>query len=152
MELEIRTLRAGDAHVLRGVADGVFDAPIDDGLASEFLADPRHHLCVGIENGIVVGFASAVHYVHPDKPPQLWINEVGVSPSHQGRGVGKKVLSALLAIGRELGCSEAWVLTDADNAPARALYRAAGGVETPHIMVSFALGRGDGVPATTSAR
>jgi hypothetical protein len=27
----------------------------------------------------VVGFASAVHYVHPDKAPELWINEVGVA-------------------------------------------------------------------------
>jgi aminoglycoside 6'-N-acetyltransferase I len=150
--VEIRTLRAGEAHALRTVADGVFDAPIDEALASEFLADPRHHLCVAIENGVVVGFASAVHYVHPDKPPQLWINEVGVSPSHQGKGVGKKALSALLAVGRELGCSEAWVLTDTDNATAKALYRAAGGIETPHIMVSFPLSRGDGVPATTSAR
>ena len=26
----------------------------------------------------IVGFASAVHYVHPDKPPELWINEMGV--------------------------------------------------------------------------
>jgi hypothetical protein len=23
---------------------------------------------------VVVGFASAVHYVHPDKAPQMWIN------------------------------------------------------------------------------
>ena len=86
MALEIRVLRAGDEHVLDNVAEGVFDGPIDAALRSEFLRDPRHHLCLGIQDGIVVGFASAVHYVHPDKPPQLWINEVGVSASHQGRG------------------------------------------------------------------
>jgi hypothetical protein len=68
MALEIRVLRAGDEHLLDNVAEGVFDGPIDAALRSEFLRDPRHHLCVGIEDGIVVGFASAVHYVHPDKP------------------------------------------------------------------------------------
>jgi ribosomal protein S18 acetylase RimI-like enzyme len=139
MAIEVRLLRAGDEHVLDRVAAGVFDHRLDAALPAEFLRDPRHHLCVGIEDGAVVGFASAVHYVHPDKPAQLWINEVGVAPSHQGRGIAKRVLRALLDLGRELGCTEAWVLTDQDNAAARALYRSAGGVESAHIMVSFRL-------------
>jgi ribosomal protein S18 acetylase RimI-like enzyme len=140
MALEIRILRAGDERILDNVADGVFDGPVDNALRAEFLRDPRHHLSVGIEDGIVVGFASAVHYVHPDKPPQLWINEVAVSPSHQRKGIAKAVLSALISLGRELGCTEAWVLTDEANAAARALYRSAGGMESAHIMVSFPLG------------
>jgi ribosomal protein S18 acetylase RimI-like enzyme len=140
MALEIRILRAGDEHILDHVADGVFDGPVDDALRSEFLRDPRHHLAVGVANGIVVGFASAIHYVHPDKPPQFWINEVAVAPSHQRKGIAKRVLSALMALGRELGCTEAWVLTDEPNTAARALYRSAGGMETAHIMVSFPLG------------
>jgi ribosomal protein S18 acetylase RimI-like enzyme len=140
MTLEIRILRAGDEHVFDNVADGVFDGSVDHALRSEFLRDPRHHLSVGIENGVVVGFASAVHYVHPDKPPQLWINEVAVAPSHQRRGIAKGVLSALMSVGRELGCTDAWVLTDEGNVAARALYQSAGGMETAHIMVSFPLG------------
>ena len=139
MALEIKILRGGDEHILDNVADGVFDGSIDDALRSEFLRDPRHHLSVAIESGIVVGFASAVHYVHPDKPPQLWINEVGVAPSHQRKGIAKGVLSTLMSVGRELGCTEAWVLTDEGNAAARALYQSAGGAETPHVMVSFPL-------------
>lgn len=140
MALEIRLLRAGDEHVLDSVAEGVFDGPVIDALRSEFLRDPRHHLCVGIEDGIVVGFASAVHYVHPDKPPQLWINEVAVSPAHWRRRIAKAIVAALISVGRELGCTEAWVLTDEPNAAARALYRSAGGSETAHLMVSFPLG------------
>ena len=60
MALEVRILRAGDEFILDSVADGVFDHAIDDALRSEFLCDPRHHLAVAIENGIVVGFASFV--------------------------------------------------------------------------------------------
>jgi GNAT superfamily N-acetyltransferase len=112
METEIRILRAGDEHVLTNVADGVFDHPIDSTLTAEVLRDHRHHLCVGIQEGIVFGFASAVHYVHPDKSSQLWINEVGVSPSHQREGIATALLTALLSLGRELGCTEAWVLTE----------------------------------------
>lgn len=81
-----------------------------------------------------------MHYVHPDKPAQLFINEVGVAESHRGKGVAKAVLAQLLARGKALGCSEAWVLTDEDNAAARGLYRAAGGAETQGVvMVTFPL-------------
>ena len=139
MALEIKTMRAGDEHVLDCVADGVFDGLIDRVLRSEFLRDPRHHLCVGIENGVVVGFASAVHCVHPDKPAQLWINEVGVSPSHRRQGIAREVVSALLSVGQGIGCTKAWVLTEEANVAARALYRSVGGVETSQIMVSMPL-------------
>jgi len=139
--LDIRHLGPDDEPVLRRVAAGVFDHDVDPALASEFLRDPRHHLGVAIEDGSVVGFASGVHYVHPDKPAELWINEVGVAPSHQRRGLGKRLLQAIFARGRELGCREAWVLTSHANGPAVRLYEAAGGVDMadPPVMFTFRL-------------
>ena len=80
-----------------------------------------------------------MHYVHPDKPVELWINEVGVAPSHQRRGIGRKLVELLLERGREFGCQEAWVLTEHANAAARGLYRAAGGTEGDTVMVTFKL-------------
>jgi len=137
--LEVRILQAGDASVLERVTDDVFDEPVDPQWSAEFLADARHHLAVAIDGGIVVGMASGVHYLHPDKPPQLFINEVGVASSHQGRGIGRRVLDALLERGRTLGCSEAWVLTDESNSIARKLYASAGGEidSDPAIMYTF---------------
>ena len=76
----IRRIGPDDAAVLDRVADDVFDYPIDPRWTAEFLADRRHHLAVALDGDLVVGMASAVHYVHPDKPPELWINEVGVAP------------------------------------------------------------------------
>lgn len=141
MTLDIRHLGPDDEPVLRRVAAGVFDHDVDPALASEFLRDPRHHLVVAIEDGVVVGFASGVHYVHPDKPAELWINEVGVAPSHQRQGLGKRLLQAIFARGRELGCREAWVLTSHANGPAVRLYEAAGGVDMadPPVMFTFRL-------------
>jgi|SRR5690606_23408100 len=137
--MDVRILTAADAPLLERVADEVFDEPVDPGLTAEFLTDPRHRLCVAVEAGEVVGFASAVRYVHPDKPSELWINEVGVSPAHQRRGVARAVMACLFDHARAEGCREAWVLTEPDNAPARALYAAVGGTETPAVMVSFRL-------------
>ena len=91
----------------------MFDDPIDAHAAREFLGDPRHRLAVATDAGVVVGFVSAVVYVHPDKPtPELWINEVGVAPSHQGRGIARRLLESTLEDARASGCREAWVLTD----------------------------------------
>ena len=142
MEVAVRVLGRDELSVLDAVAADVFDGPVDRRWAAEFLADPRHHLAVAVAGGVVVGMASAVHYVHPDKPPELWVNEVGVAPPHQGRGVGRRLLRALFARGREVGCTNAWVGTEFGNAAARRLYRAVGGVEDaePFLLVSFALG------------
>lgn len=129
MPIETKILQAGDEPVLLNVAADLFDNPVDPGLTKEFLADPRHHLAVAIDDGLVVAFASAVHYVHPDKPPQLWINEVAVAPTHRRRGLGKAVLQALFEVGRAHRCTEAWVLTDSLNPAAMALYKSAGGTE-----------------------
>jgi ribosomal protein S18 acetylase RimI-like enzyme len=118
-----------DESVLMSVAEDVFDNPVDPRLAREFLEDPRHHLAVSIDDGVVVGFASAVHYVHPDKAPQLWINEVSVAPTHQQRGFGKSMLKLLFEVGRAQNCTVAWVLTNRTNAAAMALYSSLGGRE-----------------------
>lgn len=135
--MEIRILRSGDEGLVQAAVD-VFDDPPLPNATREFLADPRHHLAVAIEDGAIVGFASAVHYLHPDKrAPELWINEVGVAARHQGRGIGKAVVRALLARGRELGCTQAWVLTGRTNSRAMRLYTACGGVEGDPDTVLF---------------
>jgi len=140
MSAIIQILGPDDGAVLDDVDPEVFDHPVDPRWAAEFLNDGRHHLAVAVVDGQVVGMASAVHYVHPDKPPELWINEVGVAPTQQNQGIGRRLLAALFARGRELGCGAAWVLTDESNAAARRLYAAAGGDETREIvMVSFSL-------------
>jgi ribosomal protein S18 acetylase RimI-like enzyme len=145
MAIEIKVLGPLDVGILKCVAPSVFDDPIDVWRAEEFLADPRHHLVVAVEDGLVVGFVSAVHYVHPDKPrPELWINEVSVAATHRGRGLGTRLLHSVFDVARSFGCAEAWVLTDRANTAAMRLYSAAGSEEAPtdHVMFTFRLGAG----------
>lgn len=81
---------------------------------------------------------SAVIYVHPDKPaPELWINEIGVAPTHQRQGIGQALVRAVLEEAKRSDCSEAWVLTDRTNLPAMALYRSASGAESPPDPTMF---------------
>ena len=136
--VEIKLLRATDADVLHNVAEDVFDDPIVEASSKEFVNDPRHRIVVALDDRLVVGFVSAVIYIHPDKPaPELWINEIGVTPPYHNQGIGKRLMQAILEEGRKAGCSEAWVLTDRDNHPAMAMYKAVGGEEHSPDSVMF---------------
>ena len=57
-----------------------------------------------------------------DKPAELYIDEVGVAEGYRRRGIARAMLEAMLAHGKAIGCEEAWVGTEPDNLPARALY------------------------------
>ncbi len=138
MAITIRTLGHGDEQVLVNTAMGVFDDPILADRTREFLDDPRHHLLVALDDELVVGFVSAVHYIHPDKPqPELWINEISVASTHRERGVAKALLRSLLDLGQSVGCDEAWVLTEQSNTAAVALYSAMGGAASADEPIVF---------------
>jgi ribosomal protein S18 acetylase RimI-like enzyme len=140
--IEIKLLRSADGHLLNNMAQGVFDDPIVESSAQEFVNDPRHRLVVALDHDLVVGFVSAVIYVHPDKPaPELWINEIGVAPSHQRQGIGKALMQSILNVAKQAGCREAWVLTERDNFAAMSMYKSTGGEETlpDPVMYTFKL-------------
>jgi ribosomal protein S18 acetylase RimI-like enzyme len=137
--IKIRVLRGDDQAVLNNLAEGVFDRPIDSNLTTQFLNDPRHHLIVAIDHETVVGMVSAMDYIHPDKPRELWINEVAVASAWRGKGIGKAMMQTMHDLGRDLGCHEAWVLTDRDNTAARKLYASLDGAEKEQVMVQFKL-------------
>lgn len=138
MPIEMLVLGKNDEAVLQRVAPDVFDDRVDPVGTAEFLSDPRHKLVVAVDDGVVVGMASAVIYVHPDDPrPELWLNEVGVASSHHRRGIGRRLIGAMLDVARAAGCREAWVLTDRANPAAMGLYAAAGGREAHDDVVMF---------------
>lgn len=129
--IEIRLLGSSNFHYLENIAENVFDDPIVEASAREFLNDPRHRLVVALDDDLVVGFVSAVIYLHPDKPAsELWINEIGVAPAYQRQGIGKRLMQAVLEEAKRSGCTEAWVLTERGNTAAMAMYRSAGGSES----------------------
>lgn len=137
--VEIRRVGAGDADLFRRVADGVFDEPIDPARLAAYLAEPGHHMVVAVYDGEVVGQVAAVVHRHPDKVTELYVDEVGVAPPMQRRGTARRMLDEMFALGRELGCAEAWLGTEPDNGPARGLYEARGSTAEPFVMYVFPL-------------
>ena len=139
--IEIRRLGAGDLAVLDDVDPDTFDGPVIARHAEAALTNPNHHLIVALDGARVVGFASGVHYTQPDKAPVLFVDEVGTADAYQRRGIATTLVRAILDHGRSLGCTEAWLLTEADNAPARAFYAAIGGTEEDRpVYITFGLG------------
>lgn len=137
MIVQLKRLTSGDEAILRNIAADVFDVDIQPNLVVEYLNDPRHHLIVALDENLVVGFASGFQYLHPDKPPQLFINEVGVGLAYQRQGIGRRLIEELLKLAKELGCREAWVATEAGNTAARGLYSATGGDEDEERCVVY---------------
>jgi len=71
LSMEYKLLNSGDEKLLEASERSLFDGDLRPKLGSQFLSDPRHHLAVAIEDSTIVGFASAVRYIHPDKPDEL---------------------------------------------------------------------------------
>ena len=100
----------------------MFDEPVRPDRLAAYLADPGHIMLVAVSDGIVIGQCAAIVHRHPDKVTELYIDEVGVTPAFQRKGIARAMVERMLAIGKELGCGEAWVGTEPDNLPARGLY------------------------------
>lgn len=138
-EIEIRLASLEDLPTLEKVGDRLFDHPIKRNRAIEFFKDPRHHLFLAFSKGEVVGMASGFHYVHPDKDPELFINEVGVIEAYQNQGIGRKLVRDLFEYGKTLGCKYAWIGTEKSNIAAQKCYEAAGMEpdDEPFILFEF---------------
>jgi aminoglycoside 6'-N-acetyltransferase I len=122
---EFRLLGPGDRSIRDHAADDAFDGPVLAEHAEAFLADPAHMLVVAIDDGVVAGM---VRSMHPAKPLQLWINEVGVASAHRRRGIGRALLALTLGEARRRGCVWARVASDATDL-AISFYRGLGGEE-----------------------
>lgn len=126
MDVSIETITKENTDLLDSVADDVFDDEVSFEYLSSYVEQSNHILCVAVVNGRVVGQVRAIIHQHPDNPSELYIDNAGVTPSLQRQGIAKSLVMAIVDEGRERGCSDIWVGTEADNEPAKALYRSFG--------------------------
>ena len=123
MAIVIRKLVAGDEAVLANVASGVFDEPVRPDLTARFLATPSYRIFVALDGDLVVGMCTGFTHFHPDKDEEFFVNELGVDDAYRRQGIGQRLLEAMLAEARTMGCLDAWLGTEHDNPEALALYR-----------------------------
>lgn len=134
-DIEIRALGPDDIAVLDDVRHDTFDGAIIPTQARAFLASDLHHIVVALDGGQVIGMASAVTMLHPDKAPMVFISEVGVNDDYLRRGIGKRLTRALIDLVQADGERDIWLATEDDNVAARALYNSLGARETKDVVV-----------------
>lgn len=153
MAIVYRELGSTDAPVLLSSPAGLFDNPIAPGQAAAFLADERHHMIVAVDAEVPIAFVSANGYLHPDKPPQAWINELSTLEAYRGRGIGTELVRRMLELLSGKGYGEVWLATEHDNATARAVYRRVmqereGSEDAAIVVYEFPLSGGDIPPSS----
>lgn len=123
MAISLKRMQAGDEPAFGRLAPQVFDDAIDPLRLAAYLGTPGHLMILAFEGDLVVGQCAGVIHHHPDKPTELYVDELGTASTHRRRGIGRRLLDAMFDWGRELGCAEAWLGTELDNDAANALYR-----------------------------
>lgn len=119
----------------------LFDGEVTGAGAADALARPGQLFLLAYSRaGRPVGFVSAVEMRHPDREPEMFVNELGVDEPWQRRGIARALLAALAAAARERGCAALWTATEPDNEAALATYRSAGArAEETAVMVEIDL-------------
>lgn len=123
MAISLKRMQAGDEPAFGRLAPEVFDDAIDPLRLAAYLGTPGHLMILAFEGDLVVGQCAGVIHHHPDKPTELYVDELGTASTHRRQGIGRRLLDAMFDWGRELGCAEAWLGTELDNDAANALYR-----------------------------
>jgi ribosomal protein S18 acetylase RimI-like enzyme len=134
--VRVRRATSGDESEVAPF-EAAFDYDVLSDQTRRFLLDERHHLLLGYLDDRPAGFVSAVEVFHPDKQPELFLNEIGVVEDARRRGVARALIEELMRLGRERGCVAIWVLTDEDNEAAMGLYRTTGGRTGGALQVMF---------------
>ena len=125
--MEIRILAPGDEDLLIRAVELADEGPLSPDRAAAFLAEPDLVNVVALEAGQPVGFVYG-YVLRRYEAVSFFIYSVDVAETHQRRGIAKAMLAALSDLGKAGRWDEMFVFTNAGNAPAMALYAAAGGV------------------------
>ena len=130
----VQWIDSENKHLLGKVAPGVFDEAIVPERLDRYLASPLNWMVVAIADGMVIGQCMSVIHHHPDKPTELYLDEIGTGDDWRRKGVGQALLDATCARADEEGIDEIWLGTEPDNTPARGLYEKTGAVGEPALI------------------
>ncbi|EAQ12121.1 acetyltransferase (GNAT) family protein [Maritimibacter alkaliphilus HTCC2654] len=132
-DIDVRRLGPVDIEAI--LSSDAFDHPARPDQTRAFLDAPDTAIIGALDGDRMIGFASATVLLHPDKPPMLFVNEVGVNEGFRKRGIATRLVEALIDWARAYGCEGIWLATEEDNAAARALYRKLDARETTGVVV-----------------
>ncbi|MGL4309570.1 MAG: GNAT family N-acetyltransferase [Paracoccaceae bacterium] len=132
-DITFRHLGPSDLNLMLSIREGLFDNPVDPAQAAAFLNDPGHEIVLAFAGEEAVGMVTGTVLLHPDKPPAMFVNEVGVRENWQRRGIAREIMERFFVIARERGCKGIWLGTEPDNHAALSLYRSLDGDEESFV-------------------
>ncbi len=111
-------------------------------LASLLEADNPPVVLACLEGDALLGMACMANY-RVLSGHKGWIEDLVVDQKHRGRGIGRELVSSLLAIGQEQGLSEILLFTGEHRIPAIALYESLGFHRKNSRLYSLKLAAGE---------
>ena len=123
---ETHWITAANAALLDRVAPGTFDHSIDPKRLQRYLANPSYWMCVAMKDGLVVSMCMCVVHDHPDKPTELFLDEIGTGDDWRRKGAARSLMAKVFERADAQGIEELWLGTEPDNVAARALYESTG--------------------------
>lgn len=123
---DIVAITQANASLLKRHDPEIFDDAVDQAHALALAASADSLLLVAVEGGAVVGQCLAHLHRQPDKPTELYLDNLGVSEAFRRRGIGRALVNAAMAWGKARGAALLWVATEPENAEALGLYRSLG--------------------------
>ncbi len=130
--IEVRRLGPGDEDVVAALAE---QAQPD---AAALLRDERTIYVAARDGTRAVGFAFAHELLrrHGERA-MLLVYDLGVEEEYRRRGIATRLLRELESVARERGIRTGFVLTEASNGAAMALYESVGGVRPDDDVVMW---------------
>ncbi|WP_298304591.1 N-acetyltransferase [uncultured Erythrobacter sp.] len=123
LTLSTHWIDAANTHLLKSIAPGTFDHAIDPARLKRYLANPANWMGVAIHNNIVVGMVMAVIHTHPDKPTELFLDEIGTGDDWRRKGIARSLMQKVFERADAEGIDEIWLGTEPDNDAANGLYQ-----------------------------
>ena len=131
---ETHWITPDNVHLLERIAHGTFDNAIDPDRLSRYLASSGNWMCVAMVEGLVVSMCMCVVHDHPDKPTELFLDEIGTGDAWRKQGAAGTLMKKVFDRADAEGIEEIWLGTEPDNLPARALYESTGAKSEPAII------------------
>lgn len=121
-------MRLTDRNIdqLAPVAEDVFDHPLVPVRLAAYVAIRENIFVVAIRDNLTVGHIRGTIIRQPDRNDDAYVDNFGVSPEHQRRGIGRALYEAFAKHAGNLGADNIWLATETYNDGAIAFYRALG--------------------------